>query len=71
MGEDIDVLYASIGSWLKNDMIGSDFWMISSNLEAYKSIGLKHTHKSKVFNGNIECSFRKYEIYKGSLKSKA
>ncbi|MDG1842438.1 MAG: THUMP domain-containing protein [Crocinitomicaceae bacterium] len=70
MGEDIDVLYESIGNWLKTNMVGSDFWMISSNMEAYKNIGLKHANKIKVFNGNIECSFRKFEIYKGSLKDK-
>ena len=70
MGEDIDELYESIGNWLKTNMVGSDFWMISSNMEAYKNIGLKHANKIKVFNGNIECSFRKFEIYKGSLKNK-
>jgi putative N6-adenine-specific DNA methylase len=42
----------------------------ASNMEAYKNIGLKHANKIKVFNGNIECSFRKFEIYKGSLKNK-
>jgi putative N6-adenine-specific DNA methylase len=34
-----------------------------------KSIGLKPTKKTKVFNGDLECSFRKFEIYDGSKKA--
>jgi hypothetical protein len=33
-----------------------------------KSIGLKTSVRQKVFNGDLECSFRKFEIYAGSKK---
>ena len=51
-------------------MVGWDCWMISSNMEALKFVGLKPTRKIKVFNGSLECSFRKYNIYEGSKKAK-
>ena len=68
MGEEVEELYAEIGTWLKNKMTGTNFWMISSNMNALKCIALKHSKKVKVFNGNIECSFRQYEMYSGSKK---
>lgn len=68
--DDIDAFYESIGDHFKQNMVGWDCWMISSNIDAFKCVGLKPTRKIKVFNGSLECSFRKYNIYEGSKKAK-
>jgi putative N6-adenine-specific DNA methylase len=70
MGDEIEELYEQLGDWMKNEMHGFSCWIVSSNMEAFKSVGLKPTKKLKVFNGSLECSFRKYEIYEGSKKGK-
>lgn len=68
MGEEIEELYAEIGNWMKKEMTGFDCWILSSNMDAFKFIGLKPDLKIKVYNGDLECSFRKYSIFEGSQK---
>lgn len=70
MGDEIEELYEQLGDWMKTEMQGFDCWIVSSNMEAFKFIGLRPDKKVKVFNGSLECSFRKYEIYSGSKKAK-
>lgn len=70
MGEEIIEMYEEIGTWMKHSMTGYTCWILSSNMEAFKSVGLKPSQKVKVYNGDLECSFRQYEIYSGSKKNK-
>lgn len=70
MGDEIDQLYEELGDWMKTEMQGFSCWVVSSNLEAFKFVGLRPDRKIKVFNGSLECSFRKFEIYEGSKKGK-
>lgn len=70
MGEEIEEMYEDLGNWMKTEMKGYDCWIISSNLEAFKFVGLRPDRKIKVYNGSLECSFRKYSIYEGSKKTK-
>jgi putative N6-adenine-specific DNA methylase len=70
MGEEIEQMYEELGDWMKAEMKGYDCWIISSNFEAFKFVGLRPDKKIKVFNGSLECSFRKYSIYEGSKKGK-
>lgn len=70
MGEEINELYERIGSWMKHDLTGFTCWILSSNMEAFKFVGLKPSQKMKVYNGDLDCSFRKYDIYSGSKKTK-
>jgi len=51
-------------------MKGFNCWVLSSNKDALKHVGLRPDRKIKVFNGDLECSFRKYSIYEGSKKGK-
>lgn len=67
----IEELYAGIGSWMKHEMAGFTCWIISSSEQGFKSIGLKPDRKLRLFNGDIECSFRKFSVYEGSKKRKA
>ena len=68
--DDIVAFYKSIGDSLKNNYKGYDAWIISSDLNAMKFIGLKPTRKIAVFNGPLECRFMKFSIYEGSKKDK-
>jgi len=65
---DINSFYCMIGNVMKKSFSGTDVWIISNNAEAMKNIGLKYSTRHKLFNGQLECSFNKYEIYEGSRK---
>jgi putative N6-adenine-specific DNA methylase len=62
--------YRAIGNTMKNSFQGSSVWIISSNLEAFKYIGLRPTSRIKLFNGALECRYNNYEMYQGSKKAK-
>ena len=62
--------YEEIGSTLKHHYRDCIVWIISSDIENMKYIGLKPSKRINIKNGNLECSFRKFEIYKGSKKKK-
>ena len=62
--------YASIGATLKHGYPGSQAWMISSNMEALKSVGLRPSRRIKLFNGKLESKFVRYDMYEGSKKAK-
>lgn len=62
-----DAFYSMIGERLKHAFSGSEAWIISTN-SCFKTIGLKPARKIALFNGSLECSFRKFELYRGSRK---
>jgi len=66
--ENIIGFYKKIGDTLKNKYVGWEAWMISSDIEALKFIGLKPAKKITLFNGPLACKFVKFEIYDGSRK---
>lgn len=68
--EDINALYKKVGDELKHKYEGYSAWILTSNMEAAKFIGLKPSRKILIFNGQLECKFLKFEIYKGSKKAK-
>jgi putative N6-adenine-specific DNA methylase len=65
---DIISFYRMMGSVMKKSFTGTEVWIISSNAEALKNIGLKHSVRHKLYNGQLECGYNKYEIYEGSKK---
>jgi putative N6-adenine-specific DNA methylase len=67
---DINAFYKRIGDQMKNEFAGWSAWIISSNIPALKSVGLKPSRKIHLFNGSLECKFHKFEMYKGSKKRK-
>jgi putative N6-adenine-specific DNA methylase len=69
MGDDIAELYERIGSWMKHSVPGYSCWILSSSEEGFKTIGLKPEKKIRVYNGELECSFRKFSVYEGSKKA--
>lgn len=66
----VEEFYGKIGTTLKHNYPGSHAWIITSNMEALKSVGLRPSRKIKVFNGKLESKFVKYEMYAGSKKAK-
>lgn len=66
--EDTDRLYSMIGTTLKHNFPDTIAWLITSNKESLKMIGLKPKEKRTLFNGALECVLLKYELYKGTRK---
>lgn len=66
--EEIDKLYNMIGSTLKHNFPGCKAWVITSEREFLKNIGLKPKVKHTLFNGALECVLAGYEMYEGSRK---
>lgn len=60
-------LYQCIGRTLKHEFTGGEAWIISSKQELFDNIGLKPSFKIQLFNGSIDCDFRKYQLFDGKL----
>ncbi len=65
---EIDLLYGMIGTTLKHNFAGTTAWLITSNKESLKHVGLKPKEKHTLFNGALECLLLKYEMYQGTKK---
>ncbi|MEN0003670.1 MAG: THUMP domain-containing protein [Bacteroidota bacterium] len=65
----IEDLYKMIGDRLKQEFNGYEAWIISSNKEALKHVGLRPSSKRTLFNGKLECKFHKYELYAGTRRA--
>ncbi len=63
-----DDFYKKIGDTFKNNYPNTLAWLITSDLEAAKKIGLRPSRKIKLFNGKLETRFLQYEMYEGSKK---
>jgi len=66
--KDMVDFYKMIGNQLKQTFIGYDAWVITSNKEALKNVGLKPLEKLRLYNGALECGFHKFNIYDGTIK---
>jgi len=60
--------YKMIGERLKHQFMNNDAWILSYREECFDQIGLKPSIKIPVFNGSLECEFRKYQIFDGKMK---
>lgn len=73
-GERLDIemesFYKDIGDTLKKNYPQTDAWMITSNLEALKHVGLRPTAKIKLFNSHLESRLVHYPMYSGSKRTK-
>lgn len=66
--DEIDRLYGMIGTTLKHNFPGSTAWLITSNKESLRHVGLKPKQKYTLFNGALECILLRYEMYQGTKK---
>lgn len=60
--------YKMIGERLKHQFVGNDAWVLSYREECFEQIGLKPSIKIPVFNGSLDCEFRKYALFGGRMK---
>jgi putative N6-adenine-specific DNA methylase len=65
---DLVRLYKAIGDELKKKYTNGQAWIISSNLDALKHLGLKPSRKITLYNGALECKFECFDLYEGSKK---
>ena len=66
--DDINILYQEIGDTLKKRYAGCRAFIISSDKDALKRIGLKPARKWPMLNGSLECMFQEYELFAGDRK---
>ena len=66
--EEIKTFYGEIGTRLKHHYAGYDAWIISSDIQALKFVGLRPSRKVPLYNGSLECRLHKFELYQGSKK---
>lgn len=69
--EDLNAMYEKLGDTFKQ-RYGKDceVWLITSDFEAMKHIGLHPSAKIPVQNGSLDCRFLHFELYEGSKKAK-
>ncbi len=60
-------LYRTLGDRLKHQFVGNEAWVIGYREETFEQIGLKPSLKIPLFNGSLDCEFRKYQIFDGKL----
>jgi putative N6-adenine-specific DNA methylase len=60
--------YREIGNTLKRNYAGTNAWLITSNYDALKSVGLRPSAKIKTFNGALEARLVHYELYDGTKR---
>lgn len=62
-------LYQDIGSTLKHQFSGATAWIISSNEEALKCVGLRPAKRIRLMNGDLDCLFNQYVLFSGDRKT--
>ena len=60
--------YKMIGERLKHQFTGNDAWILSYREECFEQIGLKPSIKIPLYNGSLECEFRKYQMFDGKMR---
>ena len=59
--------YRMIGERLKNAFRDNVAWVLSYRSECFEKIGLKPSLKIPLYNGSLECEFRKYVLFSGKM----
>ena len=59
--------YKMIGERLKHAFSGNEAWILSYKEECFRQIGLKPSLKLPLYNGSLECEYRKYQMFDGKI----
>lgn len=65
---DLSSFYKNIGDTLKQHYPQTQAWLITSNMEAIKNVGLHTSRKIALKNAHLDSKLVCYDIYKGSKK---
>ena len=63
--ENIVPMYKAIGDHLKHACAGHSAWIISSDEEALKRVGLKPSRKLSLINGTLPCKYYRFDLFAG------
>jgi putative N6-adenine-specific DNA methylase len=63
--ENIIPMYKAIGNHLKHACAGHSAWIISSDEEALKRVGLKPSRKLSLINGTLACKYYRFDMFAG------
>lgn len=66
---DINEFYKKVGDTLKHNYPNSTAWMITSDMQALKHVGLRTSKRIELKNADLDCKFVKYELYEGTRKA--
>jgi putative N6-adenine-specific DNA methylase len=64
--EDLVQFYKDFGDVLKQKYAGYTAWLLGTDMEALKFIGLRPSRRIRVMNGPLECKFVRIDLYEGS-----
>ncbi len=67
---DVEEFYRKIGDTLKHNYHDSTAWLITSDMQALKHVGLRTSKRVPLKNADLDCRFVKYELYEGSKRIK-
>ncbi|MBS9768158.1 MAG: class I SAM-dependent RNA methyltransferase [Flavobacteriaceae bacterium] len=67
---DVREFYRKIGDTLKHGYPDTNAWLITSDMEALKNVGLKTSRRIAIKNAHLDCKFVNYKMYAGSRKAK-
>lgn len=65
IAEGLPDFFERIGSALKHEYPSWTAWIIASDEESFKNIGLKPSKKIPMMNGKLECQFRQFQLFEG------
>ena len=66
--DNINDFYKKMGTHLKRNYTDWQAWIITSNFEALKYVGLRPDSKYTLYNGSLECKFVAYDMFEGDMK---
>lgn len=69
--DELKPVYKQLGDLFKQRFAGWDCFILTSNPDLAKSVGLRPSRKFVLFNGALECRLLKFEMYAGSHKKTA
>ena len=65
----VEEFYTKIGDTLKHNYPDSTAWLITSDMDALKHVGLRTSKRIPIKNADLDCRLVKYELYEGSKKT--
>ncbi|BDX39462.1 RNA methyltransferase [Tenuifilaceae bacterium CYCD] len=63
--DQIESFYTQLGDCFKQKYNGYDVWLVSSNMDALKNIGLRPSRKISIYNGSQENFFEHFSMFTG------
>lgn len=67
--EDLKKFYQDLGDVLKQKYAGYTAWMLGSDEESLKFVGLRPSRRIRVMNGPLECRLVRFDMYEGKKDS--